>query len=177
MTVYAALLRGVNVGGVKLGMSDLRRVAAAAGCVEPRTFIQSGNLVFSTARRDAEKVGGELRSALKAELGLDIAVIMRTKAELAAAIDANPFLKAGGNPASQSVAFFADDVDPALLADIDLTKYEPEAARVHKREVYFNLPKGTGHSPMLKDIGRRKGLTIGTMRNWRTTLAVLAMMD
>ncbi len=177
MTVYVVLLRGVNVGGVRLPMADLRRVTESRGFTEPRTYIQSGNLVFASPQRSIDTIAAELNAGLKADLGLDIAMIIRTRAQLTKVIDANPFLKAGHDADEQHVVFFSGNVAADLFADVDLARYEPEEVRVHRREVYFNLPSGVGHSPLLKDIGRRKGLKIGTMRNWRTVTTLMSMAD
>ena len=177
MTEYVVLLRGVNVGGVKLPMADLRAVAEGCGFDQPRTYIQSGNLVFASKRRAIDKIASDLRAGLKAQLSLDIPMIIRTHTELKSLIEANPFIRDGQDPGQQSVSFFADRVDAKLFDDVDLAQYSPEAIRIHAREVYFNLPLGTGHSPMLKSIGRRKGLSIGTMRNWRTVSTLLELAD
>jgi uncharacterized protein (DUF1697 family) len=175
VTVYVVLLRGINVGGVKLPMADLRRITETCGFTDPKTYIQSGNLIFASARKSAEKIAAELRTAVAEDLGLDIPMIVRSQGQLKAVIEANPFVKGGLDPNQQSVSFFAEDIPANLFADVVLEQYSPEAVRVRKREIYFNLPLGTGHSPMLKDIGRLKGLTIGTMRNWRTTTTLLSM--
>jgi uncharacterized protein (DUF1697 family) len=156
-------------------MADLRRVTEACGFPEPRTYIQSGNLIFNSPRKNVAKVAAELRAALKQDLGLDIAMIIRTRAQLEAVVDANPFIAEGLDPNQQSVSFFAEDIPADLFAGVALEQYAPEAVRLSKREVYFNLPLGTGHSPMLKDIGRRKGLNVATMRNWRTVTTLLSI--
>ncbi len=175
MTVYIALLRGINVGGVRLSMADLRRIANGCGFTEPKTYIQSGNLVFTSSRRNTDALADDLRTAIRADVSLDVPIMIRTAAELRAVVEHNPFLAEGQNEAMQSVSFFAERVDPALFADVDLDRFAPEALRIVGREVYLHLPVGTGHSPMLKEIGRRKGLAIGTARNWRTVTTLLAM--
>jgi uncharacterized protein (DUF1697 family) len=175
MPVYVVLLRGVNVGGIKVPMAELRQVAESCGFTDPRTYIQSGNLVFASPRRGVDEIAAELRHGLEQAVGHDIPMITRTKAQLGAAIAANPFIAAGLDPQHQSVSFFADDVPKDLFADVDLDQFAPEEIKIHKREVYFNLPKGTGHSPMLKKVGRRKELAVGTMRNWRTVTTLLEL--
>jgi uncharacterized protein (DUF1697 family) len=173
MTVYVVLLRGVNVGGVKLPMADLRRITEGCGFSDPRTYIQSGNLLFAVAGQQVDTIAVALRAALKADLGLDIPMIIRTRAQLAAVVASNPFIKDGQDPSQQSVSFFAEAVPKDLFSDVDLEQFSPEAIRVHEHEIYFNLPLGTGHSPMLKKIGRRQGVATGTMRNWRTVTTLL----
>nr|MBA3835646.1 DUF1697 domain-containing protein [Sphingomonas sp.] len=55
MTAYVALLRAVNVGGTsKLPMTELRKIAEDLGFENPRTYIASGNLLFSSDREEAE---------------------------------------------------------------------------------------------------------------------------
>ena len=61
MARYAALLRGINVGGRnKVAMADLRELASALGHADVATYIQSGNLVFSSAEPDPAALADEL---------------------------------------------------------------------------------------------------------------------
>jgi uncharacterized protein (DUF1697 family) len=97
MAVYVALLRAINVGGTgKLAMSELREMCAEAGFEEVVTYIQSGNVVFSSRRGKAE-VQRLLGRALEAKMGKPVGVLVRTPAELAAILDRNPFPDAPGN--------------------------------------------------------------------------------
>ena len=82
MTAYVALLRAVNVGGTgKLPMSELKRIAEELGLGSPRTFIASGNLVF-TSDWSESKVQEELEKALADHMAKPVAVMVRTAAEL-----------------------------------------------------------------------------------------------
>jgi uncharacterized protein (DUF1697 family) len=97
MPVFVALLRAVNVGGTgKLPMVELRRMCEAAGFTHVETYIASGNVVFRSPRTAAE-VRALLQASLSNYLNKPTNVILRTAAELAAVLKANPFAQAPGN--------------------------------------------------------------------------------
>src|SRR6478735_11142754 len=88
---HASLLRGINVGGHNLvSMARLRALYETLGCEDVTTYLQSGNVVFRHARNPAS-VGRGVERAIKRELGLDIRVLDRSHADLAAVIGADPF--------------------------------------------------------------------------------------
>ena len=88
-----ALLRGVNVGGKnRIAMRDLAAMFEAAGCTNVKTYIQSGNVVFTVSAARAQAVQPAVERALSAKLGNAITVVLRTRAEWSAAIEANPYL-------------------------------------------------------------------------------------
>jgi uncharacterized protein (DUF1697 family) len=173
VTVYIALLRGINVGGSgKLPMSDLRQICSDCGFGAVQTYIQSGNVIFTADKLDPTTAAQTLRSAISRALPLDPAVTVRTRDELADIVAANPFLP-GAEPTHLHVAYFDQ---PAELPD-DLDRYRPEEAVGRGREVYFHLPNGLGRSKLATDLSRRRDIKAGTMRNWRTTTTLLRMAD
>lgn len=92
MPVYLALLRGVNVSGKNIiRMEDLRKRMEAAGYATIKTFIQSGNILFTSGEKSTDAIGRKLEAFLKQEYGYDITVFILTKAELVDAIDKNPY--------------------------------------------------------------------------------------
>jgi uncharacterized protein (DUF1697 family) len=91
MTTFVALLRAVNVGGTgKLPMEDLRALCAKAGFVKVRTFIASGNVIFSCRKSEAQ-VKAVLEARLEDYAGKKMGVFVRTAAEMAAISANNPF--------------------------------------------------------------------------------------
>lgn len=165
---YVALLRGVNVGGNrKLPMATLRAAAEACGFRSPATYIQSGNLVFTSPRTDRDAVASELGDAIREAVGFAPAIVLSTAAELAAVVTDTPF------PADGNLYVVFLDAPPPPPPDI--APYAPEQLAVVGREVYLHLPNGVGRSKLAADVGRWKGY-VGTARNWRTvtTLAQLA---
>src|SRR4051812_11702670 len=92
MPTAIPLIRGINVGSTRsLPMQLLRHLCEQVGMHEPRTLIQSGNVVFQAPVRGLTRLAGQLELAIESSCGFRPAVILRTPGELAAAIDANPF--------------------------------------------------------------------------------------
>ena len=109
MTAYVALLRGINLmGSTTLRMADLRAIAEELGLKDVRTFIASGNLVF-TSRKGEAAIRSELAAAVKQHMSREVGVVIRTAEEMAAVAKANPFRDA---PASFTVAIFLDKAPP-----------------------------------------------------------------
>jgi uncharacterized protein (DUF1697 family) len=92
MASHVALLRGINVGGRnKVPMADLREVVAALGHTGVTTYIQSGNVLFSTADTDTAKLAAALESAIEDRFGLWSSVVVLSRDELAEVLAANPY--------------------------------------------------------------------------------------
>lgn len=132
MTAYVALLRAVNVGGTgKLPMSELKEMCVAEGFEKVRTYIASGNVVFSDDRSEP-KVKAALERRLTAYAGKPVRVIVRTAKEMADVLDANPFPDA---PPRWTVAIFLDAPPPADTLDA-MKGRKDEEVRLGKREIY-----------------------------------------
>ncbi|HEU5482620.1 MAG TPA: DUF1697 domain-containing protein, partial [Sphingomicrobium sp.] len=139
MTVYVALLRAVNLFGRPLRMADLKAIAEKLGLESPRTFIASGNLLF-TSRKGEPAIKSALESALGKHMSRDVGVMVRTAKELAGVVAANPFADEPGN---KVVAIFLDQAAPA-----DAIAAAKNVADEHmvlgKREIYVHYPNGQG---------------------------------
>jgi uncharacterized protein (DUF1697 family) len=168
VTAYVALLRAVNVGGTsKLPMADLRRVADGLGFGDPQTFIASGNLIFSSDG-SGEEVRVRLETALAQYMGKPVPVMIRTAAELAAVVKANPFKDA---PGRRVLATFLPGKPPkdALEQSRGL---DGERLALGKREIYVDYcGRLLGRSKL-----RIPAAAVGTARNMNTVarLAELA---
>jgi len=158
VTAYVALLRAVNVGGRLLKMDDLKRVAGELGLGSPKTFIASGNLLFTSAKTETA-VKKELEKALTDHMGKTVKVMVRTAKEMAEAVKANPFAKEPGN---RVVAIFFDD-PPAHDATRSAKNVANERLAPGKREIYVHYPDGQGRSKL--KLGTKAP---GTARNMNT---------
>ena len=97
MTAYVALLRAVNVGGTgKLPMAELKAMGEDAGFGQVRTYIASGNLLFTSDLPEAD-VRAALERRLEIYAGKPVGVLVRTAAELAETLAHNPFAERPGN--------------------------------------------------------------------------------
>ena len=182
MPRYLALLRGINVGGhKKIAMADLREVAAALGHTDVATYIQSGNVVFSSTETDVTSLADALEQAVAAQLGVRAAVVVVSRAELAKVISANPFPDET-NPKCLHAVFRRDEVSKI---DIDGVALEVRRARESGsrddalavgRTLYLRTPDGLGRSELAARLARSKVQSAGTARNWATVTKLLAML-
>ena len=169
MKTWVALLRAVNVGGTgKLPMADLRALCERAGFADVRTYIASGNVVLRGT--DGEKqVKAKLEAALEAYAGKPVGVMVRSGAELAAALAANPFADAAPN---RVLVVFLDAAPPAdALASAK--HQDGERIALGRREIYVDYSAAAGGMGASKlQIPAAK---LGTGRNLNT-VAKLAEM-
>lgn len=176
MTVYVALLRGINVGArTTLPMARLRDVAADCGFGAVRTYIQSGNLVF-TSSDPAAAVARRLESAIADAGGPAPRVALRTRAQLSDVVAGNPYLDDATAPTQLHVSFLVEGADPARLDHLDVAGFAPEALTVAGRETYLFLPDGIGRSKLAEAL-TRAGSADATVRNWRTVGKLLELAE
>lgn len=156
----------MNVGGTgKLPMSDLKALCEKAGLADIRTYIASGNVV---CRSDtpAAKVKAAVEAALAAYAGKPVGVLVRSAAEMAQVLAANPFPDAAPN---RTVAIFLDAPPPADALD-KATGVQGEEMRLGKREIYVHYGDGMARSKLAIPAAKA-----GTARNMNT-VAKLAEM-
>jgi uncharacterized protein (DUF1697 family) len=155
---YAALLRAVNVGGTgKLAMIDLARLCEREGLCDVKTYIQSGNVVFTSPKKEAA-VKAALEKTLERHMGKPVAVMVRTVDELEATVAANPFPEAPGN--RLLIVFFDDPLSKDVLTGVVAPGGEELAFK--GRELFIHFPDGQGNSklkvPLLKKAGTGRNL-------------------
>lgn len=163
MSRHVALLRGINVGGKnKLKMTDLADLFATAGGGDVRTFIQSGNVLFSS--EEAAAVVARAESALAAALGQPIPVVWRTAEELRSVPARNPFVD---SPVEQVHIAFLRDL-PADTSRLDPQRSPGDHLALVEREVFLHLPNGVARTRITNDWLDRVLGTVSTVRSWRT---------
>jgi uncharacterized protein (DUF1697 family) len=175
---HVALLRGINVGGKNiLPMKDLAAMFVAAGCTGVRTYIQSGNVIFSAPATLARKLPEQITKAIEKRFGYRIPVIARTSDELARAIRDNPFLKPGVDEKALNVYFLANLPGAPAVAALDANRSAPDVFHVRGREIYLHLPNGMARTKLTNAYFDSKLSTISTARNWATVRKLLEMME
>lgn len=163
-TPWAALLRGINVGGHNiLPMADLRAAAAAAGLQDPRSYIQSGNLTFRAAG-PAPRIAEALQEAIETAHGLHPRIIVLSGAELRAALQAAPFDAA--DPA-RLLAYFAKGPLSALPEGAQELAANGEALALAGGALWLHAPAGIGRSKLAARLEALAGQPL-TARNLRT---------
>jgi uncharacterized protein (DUF1697 family) len=173
---HLALLRGVNVGGKhKLPMKDLVALLEGLGCSQVRTYIQSGNAVFEAPAAVSAALPRTLAAAILKKAGFEAPVLLRSVAQAAAAVKANPFLARGLGPEHLHVGFLADKPAAALVRALDPARSPGDAFAVVGSEVYLHLPNGVARTKLTNAYFDAALETVCSMRNWRSVEALLAL--
>ncbi|GAA2708147.1 MULTISPECIES: DUF1697 domain-containing protein [Streptomyces] len=172
---YAALLRGINVGGrKKVPMAELRSLLEQLGHGDVRTYLQSGNAVFTSPQPDEGVLAAQLREALAARFGFPVDVIVRDHAYLAAVAAACPFPAAELEGRQLHVTYFAEPIPPPA---VERSGFLPEDFALGDRALYLYAPDGLGRSPLGDTLARAVARTgaVATSRNWNTVLRLTEM--
>ena len=163
---YAALLRGVNVGGHrKVQMAELRELMGGLGWEDVRTYLQSGNAVFRT---DDPKPGPRLERAIAERFGAPVPCLVRTGEELRRIAAACPLPVAELDPAKVLVLFVEEQPEPGHFDSVDPARYAPDEFHVVDRAVYAYFPNGMGRSKLSAALTSVRPPLTMTGRNWRT---------
>jgi uncharacterized protein (DUF1697 family) len=188
MSSHVALLRGINVGGRnKVGMAELREVVSSLGHDGVSTYIQSGNVLFSTAEQDTAKLAAGLEAAITDTFGLRVPVVVVSRDELAQILDRSPYTSEP-NPKLVHVVFLNAGLPPDLLARI--TAAEQSSADKGSRDtitatgqaLYVHTPDGFGTSELAQALFRiigtpAKAAVAATARNWSTAAKLLSLCE
>jgi uncharacterized protein (DUF1697 family) len=168
VTRYAALLRGVNVGGVNIKMTDLAETVRGLGWDDVRTVLASGNVLFETDA-DAASAKSTLESALRERFGYDAWVHVLPLADLKRVVDAYPFERGRDGWHDYVVIVADDDALTGLKEQADDLDPELERAEIAKGVVYWTVEKGrTLDSVMGKAQAKAKLKPWVTSRNVNT---------
>ena len=174
MTRHIALLRGINVGGhKKVPMAELRSALEDAGFEDVKTYVQSGNVALTAKERSPAKVGRKVEQAIEAAFGFDVAVVVRSREEIAALVEDDPLGDVATNPTYRVVVFLAGKLDRSRLADVDAEEFAPEAFALRDYEIVMWAPDGQRDSKLVKTLTEKRTGVTGTARNWKTVLKLL----
>ncbi|MFD6922307.1 DUF1697 domain-containing protein [Streptomyces sp. NPDC059944] len=172
-TTYAALLRGINVGGAKkVPMAELRTLLEGLGHGDVRTYLRSGNAAFSSAHGDEESLAAELSTAIEERFGFGVGVLVRDHRYLKAVREACPFPAAELEAKQVHVTYFSDPVDAERFASVEPAAFLPEEFRLGDRALYLYAPDGLGRSRLAEALARPRLLkgVLATTRNWNTVV-------
>jgi len=173
---HILLLRGINLGARnRIAMPELRDVLRAAGFDDVRTYLQSGNVVLSSTAK-ADEVADEVQRLI-AERFVEIAVVARTRAQLAQVVKRNPLGKVARNPKRYQVSFLSATPTREVIRRVEDAAVPPERVVAIGREIYAWHPDGIGRSRLWTLLaGQRLGVT-ATARNWATVTNLLALAN
>ena len=177
MATWIVLLRGINVGGAnRLAMADLRALVGSLGHTSVSTYIQSGNIVLTTARADRRSLAAEISAGIEATHGLSVSAVLRTPAEMRAALAANPFTT---EPEATKVliTFLSDEPAAHDVADLERDRFTPDRFQLLGSEIYMYYPTGAGRSKMTLDYFEKRLGVRGTARNLNTVSKLIELSN
>ena len=155
-------------------MQVLRAALAQAGFDDVRTYVQSGNIVLGSGER-ADAVTRKVQRVIADEFGLDIAVVTRTRAQLAKVVERNPLARVAKDPKRYQVSFLDAKPPRDVVRRLEEAADENERVVVAGREVYAWHPDTIARSKLWALLaGQSLGVT-ATARNWTTVTKLLEL--
>jgi uncharacterized protein (DUF1697 family) len=158
-------------------MTALRRLLEGLGMADVATYLQSGNVVFTTDQTDREAVSRLLYKAIGAEFGFEIPVIVRDEVEMAAVVEACPYrAQADADPTRVHVTFVEPMPAGKTWSGLDPARYAPESHTLGVGVIYMLLPSGIGRAKLPIALARLTKDVVATTRNWRTVVNLAGML-
>ena len=177
MPIYIAMLRGINVSGQKIiKMERLRASFEALGFGGIKTYVQSGNVVFKTAKASAYSVAEKISQKILDDFGFSVSVLIRTPAELDEVLKQNPYAnQAEGNENKLYVTFLSQPAPRGAEALLKPLAVKTERFLVCGREIYLHCPDGYATTKFSNNAIEKKLSLEATTRNWRTVNTLFEM--
>jgi uncharacterized protein (DUF1697 family) len=188
MASHIALLRGINVGGRnKVPMAELREVVTSLGHTGVTTYIQSGNVLFTTSEDDNGKLASALEAAITGSFGVKSSVVVLSRGDLAGILDRNP-IENEPNPKLVHVVFLNAELPADLLdrikkaASATAAKGSRDTITAIGPALYLHTPDGFGTSELSQALFRiigppGKAGVAATARNWATSTKLLSLCE
>jgi uncharacterized protein (DUF1697 family) len=183
---HVALLRGINVGGNnKVPMADLRELITSLGYTNVATYIQSGNVVFTSQDSqdtDTAKLAEVLDEKVAERFSVPGHVIVVSRDEMARVIADNPYPDEP-NPKALHAVFRRTDLTTGDLDRVEQARQRAagkgcqDEVTIVGRTLFLRTPDGLGRSELAAQLSRTSSMKTGTARNWATVTRLMAMLD
>ncbi len=180
MPNYIAILRGINVGGRrKILMADLKSYFRNLGFQEVQTYIQSGNVLFSSNQDlKAEAIENLLEAEILKSFGFEVPVIVRTSDQLKKAINNNPFYKSTDVDIERlHLTLLKQDPSQENLDKLKDFKQENDDFKIENRNVFVYCSGKYSDSKFSNKFFESKLKVTATTRNWKTILKLAEMLS
>ncbi len=176
MTTYVAFLRGINVGRhAKVDMAQLRELFVALGHTDARTYIRSGNVIFTAPGEDPSRLAAAIEKGLADEVGVPATVVLRSGDHLTALVAHNPFLDEESDPSKLHVAFLAATPAPEQAGRLEVPAGERVRFSLAGPDLYLHYPDGYGRTKLDNAFIEKHLGVASTTRNWNTVTKLAEM--
>lgn len=174
MQQYIALFRGINVGGKNiLPMKELTDILTSLGCTDIQTYIQSGNVVFSSSKKSVKNIAADISSTISKAKGFEPTVLLLTDRHLQDAIATNPYDTSSGK--ALHFFFLAQPPKKPNIERLESLKTAIEQFTLTKSVLYLYAPDGIGRSRLAAAVEKSLGIPV-TARNWNTVAKLAEMV-
>ncbi len=177
MNIYISILRGINVSGKNMiKMETLRNMYSAIGFEHVESYIQSGNVVFTSELTNKPEIEKIISEKIKETFNADVPVLILSVADMEDAIRRNPYISDSEKDISfLHLTFLKNTPDTRLIENIDAEKYKPDEFSVFGNVVYLYCPNGYGNTKLSNTFFEKKLKTDATTRNWKSANELLKM--
>lgn len=180
MQTYISFLRGINMTGHNsLKMTDLADLYRKLGFKNAETYIQSGNVIFSSDDGSNEsELGLKIEKGILEKFNYIVPVMIRTNKELSVLFSSNPFLNEPGfDPSKMAVIFLHEEPSENQLQKVVNIEYPPDKFKIIGREIFIYCPNGFGKTKIYTNFFEKKIGVSGTGRNWKTITTLLGIAE
>jgi len=180
MGQYISFLRGVNMTGHNsLKMADLSSLYINLGYSDALTYIQSGNVIFSSQEKSSEpEIALKIEKEILKEFSYVVPVMIRTAKELQSLFSVNPYLaEKNFEPSKMAVIFLHEKVTDGQIQKVKGIDYPPDKFKILGREIFIFCPNGFGRTKLYTNFFEKKMGVIGTARNWKTITTILDLAE
>lgn len=169
MKKFIVLLRGINVSGQKkIKMSDLILLFEKLEFQNVETYIQSGNVIFSSKENSVKKLESKISSSIKSKYGFDVQVLIVKPDEIECVLKNNPFIKKKKATEKLYVTFLADKPNSENIKKLESKDFSPEEYTIDGKFIYLFYPNGAGKAKLNNNLLESKLRLQATTRNWNT---------
>ena len=180
MQTFISFLRGVNMTGHNsIRMTELTKLYIDLGYNDAETYIQSGNVIFSSDDKiSVSSLSANIERAILERFNFIIPVMIRTKKELGELSSTNPFLKETNfDPSRMAVLFLHDNPTDAQVQKLAGVDYPPDRFEIIGKDIFIYCPNGFGRTKLYTNFFENKMKVKGTARNWKTITTILEIAE
>ena len=156
-------------------MGELRDLLEGHGYDDVRTHLQSGNVLLSSPL-PPRQLEAKLEQQLTRGLGIEVRVLVRTRAELAAVVRRDPLGKVATNPSRYLVSFLSKRLPAKVARELEAAEIAPAQLVIDGRELYAWYPDGVQRAPLAKLLDDKRLGVVSTARNWNTVTKLLQLL-
>ncbi len=166
-------------GHNSLKMAELSSLYVNLGYPDALTYIQSGNVIFSSAEKSTEfEIALEIEKAILEKFSYIVPVMIRSSKELRNLFSINPYLSEKNfEPSKMAVIFLHEKVTDEQMLKVKGVDYPPDKFKIVGKEIFIFCPNGFGRTKLYTNFFEKKMGVTGTARNWKTITTMLELVE